>query len=200
MVRTHRTLALLVGSLLALLLSASAASAAVSVGHAGWTWGSPRPQGNDLRGLAFAGGSGYAVGGFGTLLKTGDGGASWSGLSTGTTADLDLVQTIGSSGVVVGGGCSVRRSDDGGDTFRRLPFSASERRCSTTIQGFAFPSSTTGFLLLADGTVLRTPDGGASFQRRTAIPGTAATGAGGTGATDVSFLSDTVGIGDGALG
>ncbi len=96
MVRTHRTLAVLVGSLLALLLSTAVASAAVSVGHSGWTWGSPRPQGNDLHGLAFAsGGPGYAVGDFGTLLKTGDGGATWSGLSTGTTADLDLVQTIG---------------------------------------------------------------------------------------------------------
>src|SRR5262245_3259207 len=52
------------GALLALaigvgvLLSARAAPAA-SVGHSGWFWGNPLPQGNTLSGIDFAGARGY---------------------------------------------------------------------------------------------------------------------------------------------
>ena len=58
---------------------------AVSVGHSGWNWGSPQPQGNDLSGIDFAGGRGYASGDLGTLLRTDDAGQSWTGIATGTS-------------------------------------------------------------------------------------------------------------------
>src|SRR4051812_23217205 len=60
------------------------ASANVQVGSSGWSWGNPLPQGNTLRAMAFSGPTGYAVGDFGTLLKTTDGGVTWSGLPAGT--------------------------------------------------------------------------------------------------------------------
>src|SRR6187431_2135811 len=42
------------------------AGAGVSVGHSGWFWGDPQPQGNTLNGIDFAGSRGYAAGDFGT--------------------------------------------------------------------------------------------------------------------------------------
>ena len=63
------------------------AEASVLVGHSGWFWANPLPQGNTLRALDFAGERGYAVGDFGTVLRSGDAGGSWTGLTTGTTAD-----------------------------------------------------------------------------------------------------------------
>jgi hypothetical protein len=49
---------------------AATASAAVSVGHSGWEWGSPSPQGKTLNTIEFDGARGYAAGDFGTLLST----------------------------------------------------------------------------------------------------------------------------------
>ena len=55
----------------ALLLPAAAAQGAVTVGHSGWSWGSPSPQGQTVRALEFEGARGYAAGAFGTVLVTG---------------------------------------------------------------------------------------------------------------------------------
>src|SRR5205823_370504 len=46
-----------------------------------WPWSHPKPQGNRLRALAFADQIAYAVGDGGTLLKTTDGGATWTSQS-----------------------------------------------------------------------------------------------------------------------
>lgn len=169
------------------------AHAAVSVGQSGWTWGSPLPQGNTLRAIDLIGSRGYASGAFGTVLRTDDGGATWTGLTTGVTADLNRLRVLGPDGFVVGGGCVLRRTDDGGRSFKRLPFSASESACPTTLSSFSFPSSDTGYLLLADGTVTRTDDGGQTFSGRTAVPATRASG-GDSNPTDVAFTSAEKGV------
>src|SRR3954453_19803648 len=142
----------------------TSASAEVTVGQSGWNWGNPQPQGHTLNAIEFAGQRGYAVGDFGTLLRTDDGGASWRGLATGTTQNLARARAIDSNSVVIGAGCLLRRSDDGGASFRRLLFTSSETNCTAGIASFHFPTSQTGYLLLADGTVLQTSDGGASFS------------------------------------
>src|SRR5436305_14115458 len=102
--------------LVASLLAAVPSGAAVSVGHSGWTWGNPLPQGNTIRVLDFNGGTGYAAGDFGTLLKTTDAGATWTGVPTGITSGLNRIDVISPSSVVIGGGCPARRPDDGGPT------------------------------------------------------------------------------------
>src|SRR5256885_13485681 len=81
------------------LLAAVANGAAVSVGHSGWRWGNPLPQGNTIRVLDFNGGTGYAAGDFGTLLKTTDAGATWTGIPPGITASLRRVDVISPSSV-----------------------------------------------------------------------------------------------------
>ena len=173
----------------------AAAQGDVSVGHSGWRWGNPQPQGNTLRAVEFAGGVGYAAGDFGTLLRTADGGQTWTGIATGITADLSRIRAVDANTVLIGAGCVLRRSDDGGATFRRVPFTNSESDCPAGLASFHFPTPQRGYLVLSDGTVQTTSDGGQTFSGATAIPGTPA-GAGGGQATptDVYFLTETLGF------
>src|SRR5207302_5546511 len=112
-------------------IGVAGAGASVSVPHSGWFWGNPRPQGKLLALVEFAGSRGYAVGDFGTVLRTDDAGATWSGLSTGTSVNFRRVTLISADSFVVAGGCAVRRSDNGGQTFARLPWTASDASCTS---------------------------------------------------------------------
>jgi photosystem II stability/assembly factor-like uncharacterized protein len=187
------------GALIALSVSvlfgsaAVAQAAPVSVGHSGWFWGDPQPQGETLNGIDFAGSRGYAAGDFGTLLRTDDAGATWDGLPTGITAPLVNVRVVDANTVVIGGDCALRRSDDGGQTFTRLPWTASDRNCPSPIAAFHFPSAAVGYLMTEDGSILRTDDQGATFARKTSIPGTPSTGGSRT-PTDIFFTGADTGV------
>jgi photosystem II stability/assembly factor-like uncharacterized protein len=171
-----RRAALFFASAAALVLL-TGAGAGVSTPHSGWYSGNPLLGPNSLLDVACSGQTCYAAGQFGTLLKSSDGGATWAGIVTGLTLDLPRVRLAGGSPdrVLVGGGCAVRRSDDGGETFFRLPFTAADSGCPAQLASLSFPSTSVGYLLLADGRVLSTADGGRSFSRRTTVPGGAAT-------------------------
>lgn len=177
------------------LVAAAPAPAAVMTSHSGWRWGNPLPQGTQLTTLEFAGSRGYAAGPFGTLLRTDDAGATWSGVATGLTQPLTAVRVLGPDSFVVAGRCALRRSDDGGRTFTRLPWTASDASCTGGISSVSFPDASTGFLLLGNGNLLRSTDAGRTWSRRTAVPGTAATSASsGVVPTDVVFTSPSVGF------
>jgi photosystem II stability/assembly factor-like uncharacterized protein len=190
----------LVASITAAVFAASAGMTAeaadVTVGQSGWNWGNPQPQGNTLRTVEFSGGRGYAAGDFGTLLRTDNGGGSWTGIPTGITADLARIRAVDEDTVVIGSGCVLRRSDDGGTTFKRLPFTPSETNCAQPISSLYFASEQVGYVLQADGTVVRTANGGQSFSGRTAVPGTEATTPAGRPATptDILFTSEDTGF------
>jgi photosystem II stability/assembly factor-like uncharacterized protein len=188
------SLAVFVGALFvqALVVTGSAAGA-VSVGHSGWTWGNPSPQGNEIRGLEFVGDRGYAAGAFGTLLRTDDAGSNWTGLSTGLTQNLTRLRVIDTDSLVLAAGCALRRSDDAGQTFSRLPWTASDLRCASGIASLHFPSSEVGYIVVQNGTVLRTVDGGQTWTRKTAVPDTNATG-GSTQPTDIFFTAPDTGL------
>ena len=167
----------------------ASAGAAVSVGHSGWAWGNPQPQGNVIRAVEFSGARGYAAGEFGTLLRSDDAGATWTGLSTGVTAELRRVRIVGTDTVIVAGVCSVRRSDNAGATFRRINV-VNESRCTSTIASFFFTNGNTGYFVLANGQVFSTGDGGTTFTPKTSVP---IPGSGAV-ATDIWFTSDTTGF------
>ena len=189
MVKRRRSAAIAC-ALSAALLGAVSADANVRTPTSGWEWGNPTPQGNTLRALGFVGGRGYAAGDFGTVLRTDDGGLTWAGLPSGVSASLNLLQVLGPDSFVVGGGCVVRRSDDGGIGYRRIYFVAPS--CKEGVSALAFSSSAVGYLALADGTLLRTTDGGTSFARGTAVPGTRSSAqAGQATPTDLATLNDT---------
>ena len=85
-----------IASVLALIAAAvipglSSANVNVSKSAGG---GQPHAAGRTLADIAFAGNTGYAVGYGGTALSTSNAGQSWTGLTTGTTANLESVQAL----------------------------------------------------------------------------------------------------------
>ena len=184
---------LLAGAGFALLAGAPQAPAAVQNSQSGWAWGNPQPQGNTIRAMDFAPGRTYAVGDAGTGLRSDDGGTSWIGMATGTSLQLDRVQAVTPDVLIVqgGDGCVVRRTDDGGRTFRKL-YVLAEADCPDRVQTAFFVDPQVGYLVLRDGTVLRTTDGGQSFGRtQTAVPGTRQRDGNGTPADAVFTGPDT---------
>ncbi len=183
-------------ALLIFVLATAAAPASVRTSLSGWFWGNPTPQGSALSAVDFLGARGYAIGADGTTLRSDDAGATWSGLATGTNADLTRLQIIDADSIVVlgGDGCVLRRSDDGGATFQRL-FTVTESGCPDKVVAFWFNDENTGFLVLKDGSVLKTTDKGQSFSKQTAVPGTAASATGGNGqVSDIVFPAPGRGI------
>jgi photosystem II stability/assembly factor-like uncharacterized protein len=172
---------------------AAPARAAVQVGASGWLWGNPLPQGNTVSALAFAGATGYAVGEFGTILATADGGSTWTGVKSGTFANLTEVQAIDAGALFAGGGCVGRRSDDGGVTGVRVAFTPVESSCSQPLVAAWWVNRVTGYIVLADGTTLRTDNNGDTFAQKVAVPGTPAAG-GVVIVNDLRFLDANTGV------
>jgi photosystem II stability/assembly factor-like uncharacterized protein len=169
------------------LAAPSVAEATVQVSQSGWAWGNPSPQGNSIRAMSFSGLRGYAVGDAGTALRTDDGGATWKGLVTGTTNELTRVQVVTPDVVTIQSqdGCALRRSTDGGATFNFI-YVVAEQNCPNPVAATSFVSPTVGYLILKDGSVLRTTDGGDSFSKQTAVPGTAASSSADSAIRDVN--------------
>src|SRR6266536_2308517 len=87
-----------------------------------WHWQNPLPQGNNLRGASFVDAStGTVVGEYGTIVRTTDGGNSWTIQTSGTTQTLWAVSlTDATNGTAVGGtigGSTILKTTDGGDTW-----------------------------------------------------------------------------------
>ena len=121
-------------------------------------------------------------------------GLSCTGIPTGTTANITDLRAVDADTVIIGSGCVMRRSDDRGENFRRVPFVAREQNCPSPLATFHFPSDQTGYVVLADGSVSKTTDGGQSFGGKREVPGTAAAGGGQAVPTDVFFVNDTTGF------
>lgn len=158
------------------LLHAPAAPAAVTAGNTGWAWGNPSPQVNSLTTLDRAGERLFAAGESGTLMLSDDHGTSWRAITTGVLEPVRHVEAIRETSVVFATRCGLRRTDDGGQTQRILPWSASQATCPAPIADVAFPSLSTGYLLLSDGTLLTAEDGGYVWNALPPVPGSAAAG------------------------
>src|SRR4029453_18582707 len=102
-------------------------------------------------------------------------------------------QAIDSDSLFAGGGCVGRRSDDGGTTFKRVAFPPVESSCRQKPAAGRFVDQVTGYLVLEDGTVLRTDNNGDTFAQKIAVPGTSAAG-GGVRVTDGRFVDPNNGL------
>ena len=95
----------------------------INTGNAqGWQWQNPLPQGNSLSSVFFTNAtSGYAVGDYGTILKTTNSGTSWTVLTSVTIYDLTSVYfTDGHIGYAVGGAGTILKTIDEGLTWTAL--------------------------------------------------------------------------------
>lgn len=90
-----------------------------------YAWGHPRPQGNTIFALAFATATdGWAVGGSGFVLRTTDGGVSWTlqhGIGEVAPDLWDLLVTPGGALLACGTGDGITRSTDDGATWTGIP-------------------------------------------------------------------------------
>src|SRR6266576_192281 len=84
-----------------------------------WHWQNPLPQGNNLRGASFVyANTGTVVGGYGTIVRTTDGGNHWATQPSGTTLQFRGVSFIdANNGTAVDEGGTILRTTDGGNSW-----------------------------------------------------------------------------------
>jgi photosystem II stability/assembly factor-like uncharacterized protein len=113
---------------------------------------------NSLNSIYFANDSiGYIVGSGGVILKTTDGGNSWSSLTSGTISTLNSIYFINSdTGFAVGNGILLK-TFDGGLTWssETYPFNLSS---------IHFPNANYGYVVGDGGKLLKTTDGGNTWN------------------------------------
>ena len=93
--------------------------ASTGMSQSGWVWQNPLPQGNHLSSVSFVDANiGTAVGDAGTILRTTDGGATWTPQQSNTTSWLFGVSFGDANhGVAVGNFSTMLRTTDGGFTW-----------------------------------------------------------------------------------
>jgi photosystem II stability/assembly factor-like uncharacterized protein len=193
---SKRLLTFVVAVIAVPLALATSASAAVVAGNTGWFWSNPLPQGNTLTKADTIAGRAYVAGEAGTIMRSDNGGVSWTGIRSGLPAalsDVKSIRAITPDVVIFASDCGLRRTDDGGATVRRLPWSSNDVSCPAAITSLSFPSGSVGYLLLSSGDVVQTTDGGDSWRKQTAAPGSSATGGAGV-VSDIWFSSATSGV------
>lgn len=95
----------------------------------------------------------------GMLIKTNDGGTSWTEVSVGTTENLRRMHFISETeGWLVGSDGVMFKTTDGGDTWQSLTSGV-----SVSLYGVFFVNKTLGFAVGKDDHVLKTTDGGATW-------------------------------------
>jgi len=82
-----------------------------------WTWQNPLPQGNPLNSVYFINANlGFSVGDVGTILKTDNGGMSWTPqISKTTNSVMSVFFTDANTGYAVGGNGTILKTINGGD-------------------------------------------------------------------------------------
>ena len=138
------------------------APAAAAIGTI-WSWVQPRPQGNQLTGVDFVDGAvGWAVGTYGTILRSTDGGVTWTQQVTPTTANLYGVAAIdGRTAWAVGQAGTVLCTRDGGRTWR-----AQDSHVTTTFFSVTAVSAKKAWAVGDRGLVRATEDGGKTWRRQ----------------------------------
>ncbi len=125
-----------------------------------WTWQNPLPKGNPLRDVFFVDAqTGWAVGDYGTILKTQNGGATWTAQTSGTTSYLKSVYfSDNQTGWAVGQGGTILKTKNGGVTW-----TAQTSGAINWLHSVYFSDSQTGWAVGGLGTIRKTQNGGATW-------------------------------------
>lgn len=122
----------------------------------GWCWQRPRPTGNATSDIFFIdAGNGWAVGDAGQILKTSDGGATWTAQTSNVTTPLTQVKFADAqAGWALGADGTVVKTVDGGATWTPLALNPSY---------YGYSPSYTLTLLDASRVMLSTPYGSGQY-------------------------------------
>ncbi len=129
-----------------------------------WTWQNPKPQGNDLFGVdAIDPLRIVAVGANGTVIRSEDGGITWTVSPINKTVGASLRSTFFSSasnGWVVGDSGIVLKTTNSGQQWIRVSIGS----YSFGLNNITFSNGTTGWICGDQGAIFRTTNGGGSWQ------------------------------------
>lgn len=136
--------------------------------RAGFEWANPRPTGNDLGALLLdEAGTAYAVGEFGTVLRSDDLGVSWTLLAP-PAADapsfFDVIALAPGHLLAAGSAPGLHLSLDGGLSWQPV-----DNPANTTLRNIFALDATHIFAVGDQGRVVRSTDGGVSFQSLTGL-------------------------------
>jgi len=144
------------------LLSAASLLAGTGFAQSGWIRQHSPFQGPDTSflGVSFVDArTGFIVGGYGTILHTTDGGATWTSQVSGTLHWLFGVSaTDTSTATAVGDSGTILRTTNGGAIWTQQTSGTVH-----ALEAACFTNATTGTAVGDSGTVLRTTDGGATW-------------------------------------
>jgi photosystem II stability/assembly factor-like uncharacterized protein len=168
-VAMKRRVAVCIACAVAVLLGAcvSAASALVPDGSHGWFWQMPQP-GAGLSDVSFVDAANlWAVGGDGLVLHSTDAGGTWTPQPAGSDADLWSVSFVDAlHGWVAGGqpttaspGVILATADGGGTWQDKTPAGLTE-----SLTNASFVDTSRGWVGTTDGGLLKTTNGGTSWQ------------------------------------
>ncbi len=124
-----------------------------------WHLAFPKPQGNHLNDIQFVNPTtGWAVGNYGTILKTTNNGANWNVQSLSDSIHFLAVQfTSSSTGWVCGTKGTILKTTDGGENWQAQNIATIHK-----IADVSFTDSLTGWAI-ADSLIFKTTNGGASW-------------------------------------
>lgn len=155
---------------LILAVASCAVSAPVRGGYGGWEWQYPLPQGQSLNDVCFVSDEeGWAVGQFGAIIHTTDGGASWEGQQSNTVQNLhDAFFSDRLHGWIIGTTPSTNdlatpvalRTEDGGQSWWPMHTFTSE-----PLGRVFFLDTLEGWVVGNAGMAARTLDGGKTWRR-----------------------------------
>jgi len=133
----------------------------MSTGNGGWVLQNPFPQGNNLRAISCPSISTcFAVGDYGTILATANGGVSWNSQSSGTSNQLYGISCPSiSTCYAVGYYGTILATTNGGATWN-----SQSSGTSTELRGISCPGVSTCFAVGDYGTILATTNGGVSWN------------------------------------
>jgi len=129
-----------------------------------WYWRNPLPAGDPLWEIVFDDvDHGWAVGDHGVIVRTTDGGASWSLQDSGVLVTLrDVWFADGVNGWAVGDFGTILRTTNGGASWVRQISGTTEN-----LMGVSFADAPNGWAVGGGGTVLHTTNGGTTWTPQT---------------------------------
>ncbi|HZW39501.1 MAG TPA: YCF48-related protein [Ignavibacteriaceae bacterium] len=128
-----------------------------------WIWQNPLPQGKTLNDVQILNANYiFAVGDFGSFVKSVDGGVSWSIVNTGKLYNFNAVYALSESNIWIAcEGGRLLHTQDGGNNLAEIKIDL-----AGSINDIIFTDNLTGFAIGNHGLFLKTNDGGLTWIKQ----------------------------------